>query len=123
MTVRNAVGRYGEQVAARHLEQAGLIVLERNWRFSGHGFRGELDILAQDGSTLVAVEVKTRRSRACGWGAEAVTRDKLRRIRRLLGAWLSQHPDVHPAQLRIDVMDVLVTGHGAAEVTHLKAVS
>lgn len=122
MSIRGAVGRYGEKVAARHLEEAGLTVLERNWRFSADGFRGELDIVARDGSTLVAVEVKTRRSRDCGWGSEAVTGDKLRRIRKLLLAWLSEHPEDHPAQLRIDVMDVLVTGHGAAEVTHLEAV-
>ena len=109
-------------MAARHLEEAGLTVLERNWRFSADGFRGELDIVAQDGSTLVAVEVKTRRSRQCGWGAEAVTPDKLRRIRKLLLAWLAEHTEAHPAQLRIDVMDVLITGQGAAEVTHLEAV-
>ncbi|MDX6350143.1 MAG: putative endonuclease, partial [Streptomyces sp.] len=58
MNARGALGRYGEDVAARTLRDAGLRVLDRNWRA---GRRGEIDILASDGDALVVCEVKTRR--------------------------------------------------------------
>ena len=53
---RVALGAYGEQVAARHLTEAGLTVLERNWRCP----LGEIDLVLRDGATLVVCEVKTR---------------------------------------------------------------
>ena len=55
-SARAALGRYGENLAARHLSDAGLRVLERNWRCR----EGEIDIVARDGRTLVFCEVKTR---------------------------------------------------------------
>jgi len=70
--VARAVGDYGEQVACAHLTDAGLEVLERNWRCD----QGELDIVARDGDTLVFCEVKTRRSDRFGSPLEAVTRAK-----------------------------------------------
>jgi putative endonuclease len=113
----DAVGRYGENVAARLLEAEGFRVLDRNWRSAS----GELDIVALDGTELVVVEVKTRRGDACGHPAEAVTALKLRRIRRLAAEWLAAH-DVHPAGIRIDVVAVQVAGRGPARVEHLTGV-
>jgi hypothetical protein len=54
---RGALGRYGEDVAARQLQAAGLTILARNWRCR----EGEVDIVALDGDVLVMCEVKTRR--------------------------------------------------------------
>src|SRR5680860_1434161 len=71
-----AVGRYGERVAVDRLERAGMRVLDRNWRCE----EGELDIVALDGGCVVAVEVKTRRSLACGHPFDAVTPVKARRL-------------------------------------------
>ena len=62
MGANDAVGRYGEKVAAAHLVEAGWTLLDRNWR----GTRGELDVVALDGDVLVAVEVKTRRGTGFG---------------------------------------------------------
>lgn len=46
MNARSALGKYGESLAARRLAEAGMTVLERNWRC---GRTGEIDIVAQDG--------------------------------------------------------------------------
>jgi putative endonuclease len=54
-----ATGKRGERVAARFLKRRGLRILARNVR-AGHG---EIDIVAQEGSTLVFVEVKSRSER------------------------------------------------------------
>ena len=56
--VASEVGAYGERLAARYLAEAGLEVLERNWRCA----QGEIDIVARDGDCLVVCEVKTRRA-------------------------------------------------------------
>lgn len=117
MRAKDGVGKYGEQVATAHLQAAGWQVLDRNWRCAD----GELDLVAMDGTELVAVEVKTRRSERFGHPAQAVTAAKLARLRRLTALWLAAH-DVHPASVRIDVIAVLVPGRGAAQVDHLVGV-
>lgn len=58
---RQRVGQMGEELAANHLQERGYAILERNLRLPGIG---EIDILAQDGETLVVVEVRTRRGGA-----------------------------------------------------------
>ena len=114
MRAKDAVGRYGENVATRYVQDAGWRVLDRNWR----GPDGELDIVALDGTALVTVEVKTRRSVEFGYPAEAVTPRKAARLRRLTAQWVAAH-DVRPRSIRIDVIAVLVQRRGAAQVEHL----
>lgn len=116
MRAKDAVGQYGERVAVRYLEDAGLEIIERNWRCRD----GELDIVARDGTTLVFCEVKTRSSTAYGDPAEAVVGVKAMRLRRLACRWLDEHPGAWP-ELRIDVVSVLRRRRGAAEVRHLRA--
>ncbi len=116
--VARAVGDYGEQVACAHLTDAGLEVLERNWRCD----QGELDIVARDGDTLVFCEVKTRRSDRFGSPVEAVTRAKAARLRRLALCWVREH-DIPARSLRIDVIAVRVACSGPARVEHLRGVA
>ena len=90
----HALGRYGEQVAAVHLESLGMTVVERNWSCR----HGEIDIVARDGETLVVCEVKTRAGTGVGDPVEAVTREKAMRLRRLSAAYLRTRSRlrVHP---------------------------
>jgi putative endonuclease len=117
MAAKDEVGKHGENVVARRLEAQGWELLARNWRCE----LGELDIIAVDGEDLVAVEVKTRRSAAFGTPQEAVTGDKLARLRRLTAAWLSSQ-DRRFAGVRIDVVAVTLPRAGAAQVEHLRGV-
>ena len=112
---RIALGAYGERVAVRALTDAGLQVLDRNWRCRG----GELDLVAREGSALVFCEVKTRRGDGFGHPVEAVTVPKQRRLRTLARAWLAAH-DEHAPDLRFDVVGVLVPRSGPARVLHLR---
>ena len=117
MRAEQAVGGYGERVAVRHLQQAGMVVLARNWRCE----HGEVDIVARDGDCLVVCEVKTRRGTGTGHPLEAVTPAKLARLRRLAAAWISA-AGVHPGEVRLDVVAVLRPPRGAAVVEHLRGV-
>ncbi|MDP9442987.1 MAG: YraN family protein [Actinomycetota bacterium] len=115
---RSAVGRFGEGLAARHLVEAGLVVLDRNWRCE----LGEVDLVARDGDTLVICEVKTRQGLEYGTPAEAVTARKLARLRRLAARWIATS-GVHPPEVRIDVISVLLRPRGGAVVEHLRGVA
>ena len=117
MRAKDSLGRFGEDVAAAHLEALGLQVLHRNWRCP----QGEVDIIAVDGECLVVCEVKTRRSLTAGSPVEAVDALKLRRLRRLTAVWLTQQHRYFP-QIRIDVLAVRQPLSGPAVVEHLKGV-
>jgi putative endonuclease len=96
------------------LLEAGMVVLARNWRCD----LGELDLVARDGDVLVVCEVKTRSSDAYGTPHEAVTPDKLDRLKRLGVLWAETH-EVHPDDLRIDLVAVHPQVRGAALVEHV----
>ena len=115
MQAKDAVGAYGERVAARHLQQHGLVVLDRNWRCPD----GELDIVAREGDALVFCEVKTRRSERHGTPAEAVVTAKMARLRRLAGRWIAE-AGVHAGTVRFDVVSVRPQRSGPALVEHLR---
>jgi putative endonuclease len=115
---RSALGRYGEDIATRHLVESGMVVLARNWRCP----RGEIDVVARDGGTLVVCEVKTRRGLDYGTPLEAVTARKMVRLRRLATEWLDE-AGLDPPDVRIDVVSVLVRTQGAAVVEHLRGVA
>jgi putative endonuclease len=116
---RAEIGALGEQLAVDHLTSLGLLVLARNWRCR----YGELDVIAADAErrTVVFVEVKTRTSDRFGGVAEAVTPQKLRRLRRLAGLWLSSQDRGWDA-VRIDVIGVRIGRRREPEISHLQGV-
>lgn len=115
---RTAIGGYGEQVAARHLQASGLVLLDRNWRCE----LGEIDLVLRDGGTLVVCEVKTRTSLDAGHPVEAVDEAKLDRLVLLAERWREEH-SVRPADIRVDVVAVLRRRRGSALVEHLRGVA
>ncbi len=116
---RAEIGTLGENLAVEHLTSLGLQVLDRNWRCR----YGELDIIAADGATRTAVfvEVKTRTSDLFGGVEQAVTPEKVRRLRRLAGLWLAGQ-DGSWAKVRIDVIGVRIGRQRSPEITHVQAV-
>jgi putative endonuclease len=115
---RAQIGALGEQLAVEHLASLGWRVLVRNWRCR----YGELDVIAvEQGGAVVFVEVKTRTSEQFGGIAQAVTPDKVRRLRRLAGLWLASQNGSWP-QVRIDVIGVRVGQRPTPEITHLQGV-
>ena len=112
---RLALGRRGEELAANHLRGLGLVVLSRNWRCR----EGELDLVATDGRTLVVCEVKTRSGVRMGLPAEAVTPEKIARIRTLAGLWLREFR-VGWCPIRFDVIAILAPAGEPPLVKHIK---
>lgn len=117
---RKALGDFGERVAARFLADLGMVILDRNWRCPA----GEIDIVALDRRELVICEVKTRTNRRFGTPFEAITADKLARLRRLGYRWAeANRGQVHYTRMRVDLVGVDAGSRGAASVEHVQAVA
>lgn len=101
--VRRALGARGEAAVAAWYEARGYEVLARNWTCR----EGELDLVVCRGRMFVFCEVKTRTTDAFGAPAEAVTRVKQDRLRRLAARWLEDDAPVRAREIRFDVAAVL----------------
>ncbi|WP_120004724.1 YraN family protein [Nesterenkonia muleiensis] len=123
MRAKDRTGLLGEEKAAEHLVQQGHRILERRWRTRA----GELDLITVDGRELVAVEVKTRRGIGYGHPFEAITEQKLLRLRRLLNEYAAEHR-MRLTRRRIDAVAVILQrNHRSTEpeavLEHLKDLS
>jgi putative endonuclease len=118
--LRHHLGRLGEDLALAHLERLGYAPVARNHRTR----YGEIDLVVFDGTTLVFVEVKTRRTSGARRGPwEALDERKCRQVRRMAAAFLLEVTDrPHSPALRFDAIGVLVDGQGRlARLDHLEA--
>lgn len=102
---RQSLGKKGEQLAQRYLEERGYAILARNYRTR----RGEIDIIAEDDETLVFVEVKTRQNALFGSPFEAVTARKQRQLIRAALDYLVRQEQAERS-LRFDVVAVTMDG-------------
>ena len=73
---RAAAGGRAEALAAEFLVARGLSIVERNFRCR----RGEIDIIARDGDTLVFAEVRLRTRSDYGGAAASITARKRARM-------------------------------------------
>ena len=116
MNLRQTLGRYGEERAAIYLQDRGYEILERNWRSRN----GEIDLVTRDKGLIVFVEVKTRNGSGYGHPFEAITAEKVSRMRRLAADWCSAK-QVSGLKVRLDAISVLISG-GRVSIEHLKQV-
>jgi large subunit ribosomal protein L19 len=103
--LKDRVGHAGEVAALTYLKEQGFRILARDWRSR----LGQIDIVAEDGDTLVLIEVKARRGVGFGTPEEAVDERKQRKLRMLLELYRAQtHRQKQPC--RIDVIGLLMDG-------------
>lgn len=73
---RQLLGLQGESMACAELERMGYVIVERRFRTRF----GEIDVVADDGGTVVFVEVKAKTDASFSDPVESVTRQKQRRL-------------------------------------------
>ncbi len=95
-----ALGRWGEELVARHYTSNGYQLLDQNWQVRG----GELDLVFEGDGVIVFCEVKTRSSAGFGAAVEAIGYRKQGFLRRTAIAWLREHD--RSGELRFDVATV-----------------
>jgi putative endonuclease len=98
---RIALGRQGEELASKRLQNLGYEILETNYRCS----LGEIDLVARDGDAVVFVEIKTRRNRPLGEAKEAVHKKKQGQLSRVALAYLKSK-NLWGAKARFDVVAI-----------------
>ena len=98
---RQLLGLVGEDLAARELASRGYAILERRYRTE----YGEIDIVAQDGDTLVFVEVRAKATAEFGTAAESITDVKKRKVTRMAVDYLSRR-NIANRPCRFDVVAV-----------------
>lgn len=119
--VGHAVGRVGEDAAARFLQDKGYTIVARNW-YNPRGRRvGEIDIIAKDGLQWVFVEVKTSAVLVDAHHLppqENITVHKMRKMEAAAQAYLRAH-DQFDASWRCDAVAVYMTDGMVVNIVHL----
>jgi putative endonuclease len=114
---KQALGQWGEELAARFLENNGYTILGRNF----HTAHGEIDIVASKQGALIFVEVKTRSSHAFAYPEDSVT---LRKQAALLSAaedYIQAHPESSDSW-QFDVIAIERKPGGKPEIVHFENV-
>lgn len=114
---RRRLGDFGEAAAAAYLVRQDYTILARKWRCQ----MGEIDLIAQQGTQVVFVEVRTRRSAARGLAEESITPTKQRRLIALAHTYFETQDITDELPWRIDVIAVIVDTSG--RVAHLEHIS
>lgn len=115
---KQALGKWGENLAAEYLQQAGLIIMQQNYRCP----KGEIDIIARDQKCLVFVEVRTRTSDLRGYAQESIDYKKLKTLTKLGAYYLVEHGYKQWPELRFDILAINFRDE-VPEVTWIKGIS
>jgi len=111
-----AVGRWGEQVAADYLSGKGYLIIGRNIRTP----YGEIDILARLNQNLVFVEVKTRSSSSFGFPEVSISRRKLAHMEQSAMHYSNENEITGSWQL--DVISITKRKGASPEIIHFENV-
>lgn len=110
------LGIFGEKMAKRYLESKGYKIIAQNYK----NHYGEIDLIAQDGSFFIFIEVKTRIKNTFGFPEEAINRQKQRRLIRISSQYLLEN-QIENENYRIDSISIEVDeGNNKARIRHLK---
>jgi putative endonuclease len=111
---RKEAGDRGEELALRHLQAAGLKLLQRNYRCRG----GEIDLVMREGAVLVLVEVRYRRDSHFGGAAASVSGLKQQRLLRAAQHLLQNNRAYRQQPARFDL--VAIEGGSGTQLNWIK---
>ena len=100
---RLELGRYGEDLAYKRIKRLGYRKIIRNYRCP----LGEVDLIANDGDTLVFIEIKTRRGKPTGYAKEAVNARKQRQLSKVALSYMKSN-NCSDAKARFDVIAISI---------------
>lgn len=118
MYFRQEIGKWGENLACKYLEENNYKIIERNFLCR----QGEIDIIARDimKEEIVFIEVKTRSNFKYGNPAEAVNKQKQKHIKRTVKYYIYKNHIKHIA-IRIDAIEVYIQQKNC-RINHIKQI-
>ncbi len=108
-------GKSGENMAEELLIKAGYQIIKKNFRFG----KGEIDIIAKDKGILVFVEVKTRTNLEYGQPEYAITKSKIRQLKKIAEAYYYVNK-IEEQECRFDVIAILAEPNKQPKINHIK---
>lgn len=114
MAKHNELGKWGEQLAERHLIDKGYYIRDRDWRFG----KRDLDIIAvsEQQNLLVFVEVKTRQNDKFTEPEAAVDPRKIRNLGIAANAYIKEFALDY--EIRFDILTIVGTEEADARIEH-----
>ena len=113
MAQHNDLGKQGELIARKYLEDNGYKILETNWHY-GHA---EIDIIAQKDDILAVVEVKTRTSDHYGKPEMFVSKKKINHLKNAVNYYVkTNNLDV---EIRFDIIGIIKNQY-VEEIEHFE---
>lgn len=109
-------GKSGENIARVFLEKNNYKILDKNFRTR----YGEIDIIAKDGSSLVFIEVKSRKTTAFGFGREAITAQKQQKIK-ACALWYLKTNKTNHKRFRFDVVEIFMPNNNETQIKLIKS--
>ena len=100
MATHNDVGKEGEQIARKFLENKGMTIVETNWR-SRHL---EIDIIATQNKYIHFIEVKTRTTLYFGYPEDSISQKKIRNLINAAEEYLNEN--IHWNRVQFDVIAI-----------------
>ena len=108
------LGKSGENVACKYLQEKGHQILEQNFRFN----HKEIDVISLDGDVLVFSEIKARSNYVFGFPEEAVTLKKQTFLKVAAEQYCLQHPSYQ--KVRFDVISIIIQSETVKEIIHFE---
>jgi putative endonuclease len=102
---RLELGKFGEELAYKKIKRLGYKKIIRNYRCP----QGEVDLIANDGDTLVFIEIKTRRDKSVGYAKEAVNARKRRQLSKVALFYMKSN-NCFETKARFDVIAISLKG-------------
>lgn len=117
MYFRQEIGKWGENLARKYLEENNYKVIEKNFFCR----QGEIDIIAKDieKKELVFIEVKTRSNFKYGNPAEAVDIQKQKHMTQAIKYYIYKNK-IKNIPIRIDVVEVYILQ--SCKINHIKQI-
>ena len=116
MYIRHEIGKFGEDLAIRYLEQQEYKILERNFECK----QGEIDIIAMDKKEVVFIEVKTRTNKKFGTPIEAVDKTKQKHLIKTAKYYIYKR-HLENEFIRMDVIEVYICNN-KCKINHIKQI-
>jgi len=114
MASHNDLGKRGEDIAKEYLENLGYRILKMNWRYG----RAEVDVIANQGGTIIFVEVKTRSSIDYGEPEDFVSSKKERQLEYASSAYIEMNH--HEGEIRFDVIAIVFENRHLYKINHIE---